>query len=79
MWHVTQDTWHMTHDMLHMVGGEHSLNISAAQLLRLGIDSVFQILKDRITDWSNEWINYEGDCKTAPATPVLLNKLIASL
>ena len=28
-WHVTCDTWHMTQDTSHVVGGEHSLKISA--------------------------------------------------
>ena len=36
--------WHVTPDMWHMVGGEHSLNISAPLLLRFGIDSVLKIL-----------------------------------
>ena len=35
---------HATRDMQHMVGGEHSVIISAPQLLRLGIDSVLNIL-----------------------------------
>ena len=48
-WHVTPDTWHITHDMWHMVGGEHSLKISAPQLLQFGIDSVLNILNERIT------------------------------
>ena len=30
---MTPDTWHMTREMWHMVGGEHSLKISASQLL----------------------------------------------
>ena len=31
IWHMTPDidTWHMTPDMWHVVGGEHSLRISA--------------------------------------------------
>ena len=29
-WHVTHDTWHMTPDMWHLVGGEHSLKMSAS-------------------------------------------------
>ena len=35
--------------MLHMVGGEHSLNISAPQLLRFGIDIVLKILDKGMT------------------------------
>ena len=54
MWHVTPDSWHMTCEMWHMVGGEHSLQISASQLLRFGIESVLKILNERITDWMNK-------------------------
>ena len=43
-WHLTRDTWHVTPDMWHMVGGEHSLKLSAPQFLRFGIDSVLKIL-----------------------------------
>ena len=43
----------MTHDMWHMVGGEHSLKISAPQLLLFEIDSVLKILNKRMTDWIN--------------------------
>ena len=45
----TLDTWHVTYDTWHMVGGEHSLKISAPQLLRFGIDSVLKILNKRIS------------------------------
>ena len=39
MWHPTHDMWHPKHDMWHMVGAvEHSLKISAPQLLRFGIE-----------------------------------------
>ena len=39
MWHPTHDMWHPKHDMWHMVGSvEHSLKISAPQLLRFGIE-----------------------------------------
>ena len=48
-WHLTRDKWHMTCDMWHIVGGEHSLQMSAPQLLRFGIDSVLKILNERIT------------------------------
>ena len=61
MWHSTRDTvhmtgdmWHVTPDMWHTVGGEHSLKISAPQLLRFGIDIVLKILNKRITQGMNE-------------------------
>ena len=44
----------MTPDKWHMVGGEHSLKMSALQLLRFGINSVLKILSERITDWMND-------------------------
>ena len=34
--------------MWYMVGGEHSLKISAPQLLRFGIDSVLKILNTNL-------------------------------
>ena len=60
------DTWHETHG-----GCEHSLKISAPQLLLFGIDCVLKILNKRITYWINEWINDKGVYRTAPATPGL--------
>ena len=39
----------LTPNMLHMLGDEHSLKISAPQLLQFGIVSVLNILKERIT------------------------------
>ena len=51
-----------------MVGVEHSLKISAPQLLRFGIDSVLKILNERMT-YS---VNDEGVYRSAPATPGLL-------
>ena len=56
-----------------MVGGEHSLQISAPQLLWFGIDSTLNIFPQTMTELINQLINYEGDCRTAPATPGLLN------
>ena len=59
-----------------MVGVEHYLKISASQLLRFGMDSVWKILIYRITqlmnELMNELINHEGVYRTAPATPGLL-------
>ena len=55
-----------------MVGGEHSLKISAPQLLWFGIDSTLNIFPQTISESVNELINHGGDCRTAPATPGLL-------
>ena len=35
-------------------------------------DSVWKILNERMTNLINEWINYEGAYRTAPASPGLL-------
>ena len=45
-----------------MVGGEHSLKMSASQLLRFGIDSVLKILNKRITQLINQSINQGRRC-----------------
>ena len=56
-----------------MVGGEHSLKMSAPQLLWFGIDSTLNIFPQTMSELINQLINYGGDCRTAPATPGLLN------
>ena len=40
-----------------MVGGEHTIKISALQLLRFGIDSVLKILKEGLTQIMTDSIN----------------------
>ena len=55
-----------------MVGGEHSLKISAFELLLFGIESVWKILNKRITNSVDELISYKIVYRTAPATPGLL-------
>ena len=57
-----------------MWGGEHSLKISAPQVLRYWIDIVLKILSKRITQLI--FIYYIGVKRTAPATQGLLNKLL---
>ena len=60
-----------------MVGGEHSLQISAPQLLRFGIDSVLKILnKDHSIIQS---MNHKGFYRTAPAKPGLLITYVPKL
>ena len=46
--------------MQHMVGGEHSLKISAPWLLRFGIYSVLKIIPQRMTKSLNELMNDVG-------------------
>ena len=54
----------MTRDMWHMVGGEHSLKISA----HLVWDR--QCLED--SELKDELLSDGADCRTVPATPGLL-------
>ena len=50
-----------------MVWGEHSFNISA------GIHDVVNIWRKRMTDWLTDSLNHEAVCRSAPATPGLIN------
>ena len=61
----------MKRDMWHMVGGEHSLKISAPQLLWFGIDSALNIFPQTISQLVS-YLPYEAVYRTAPATPGLL-------
>ena len=87
MWHVTHDMWHVTHDMWHvtcdtwpvtcdMLWGVNILSkfqLPSSYGLWFMILWIFGEKAEWLTDWMNEWINYEGVCRTAPATPGLLN------
>ena len=53
------------------MGGEHSLEISAPQLLWFGIDSTLNIFPQTIAQ-SLTYLNDEAVYRTAPATPGLL-------
>ena len=54
------------------MGGEHSLKISAPQLLRFGIDSALNIFPQTIAQLLT-YLNDKAVYRTAPATPGLLN------
>ena len=54
-----------------MVGEEHSLKLSAPQLLWFGIDSALNIFPQTIAQ-SLTYLNDEAVYRTAPATPGLL-------
>ena len=47
--------------------------MSAPYLLRFGSEGVLKIFPQRITQLINLLMNDEGVCRTAPATPGLLN------
>ena len=53
-----------------MVGGEHSLKMSAPQLLWFGIDSALNIFPQTIS-----YLPYETVYRTALATPGLLKNI----
>ena len=74
MWNVTGDTWHVPRDMWHVtVGGRWTFSQNSAfYLLRFVIYDILKIWRKMLTQWLNELINYEGVCRTAPATPGLL-------
>ena len=67
--HVTCDTWHVTHDTW-------GVNILSKFQLPSSYGLWFMIFwrfggKGLLTDW----LNHEGVCRTAPATPGLLNMI----
>ena len=71
-WHMTHNTWHMTHDIWHMVGG---VNILSKFQLSSSNGLGFMMLW---ISWGkgliNQSISHGGVCRTAPATPGLLNR-----
>ena len=56
-----------------MEGGKHSLKISGPQLIRFGSEGILKIWRKRLTQLVDELMNHKGVCRTAPATPGLLN------
>ena len=69
-WHVTRDTWHMTHS----VGWTFSQNFNSLALPVWDWECLEDILsKGSLNQSINQLINDRGDCRTAPATPGLLN------
>ena len=72
MWHMTCDMGHVTRDMWHVLGGEHSLKISAPCLLRFVIYDNMKIWRKRLTDLMSDKAVY----RTAPATPGLLKNCV---
>ena len=77
-WHLTPDTWHMTRDMWHMTGGGDVNFLSKFWLpssYGLGVKVLWRYFhKGSLTDWVSYFMNDEGVCRTAPATPGLLIK-----
>ena len=50
-----------------MVGGEHSLKMSAVYLLRFGCKDVLKVWRKRVTQVINQLISNIDACRTAPA------------
>ena len=76
-WHVTHDMWHKTCDTWHVTQGggwTFSQNVSSPALTVLDQQYLEDILTnhDLLNQWTNEWMNYIGDCRKALATPGLL-------
>ena len=80
---VTPDTWHMTHNMWHMTRDTRHVTLCgmwtvsqhfSSQALTLCDFWCFEDWKEKrwVTELSNELINQEGVCGTAPATLGLL-------
>ena len=69
----TPDTWHLNWpDMWHMGGGVNILlKFQLSSFFGLGV-MMFQGFEEKV-DSINEIINHKGVCRTAPATPCLLN------
>ena len=72
-WHVSCDVWHMKCVLWQTEGNEHCVKTEGPELLWFGYESV---LKDIFTnhDLLNQLMNGEGFCRTARATPGLLDK-----
>ena len=74
MGHMTHDTGHVTHDMWHMT---HGGSWGFCTYFRSLANTVWErrLSKDleEKGELMKEWNNYEGVCRAALATPVLLN------
>ena len=77
IWHVTCDTWHMTRDMWHltydMCHVTHRGWWRVCQNFRSLAPTVWVSWRFWTKGWPTQFVNYKGDCRTAPATPGLLN------
>ena len=75
LWHIRCDMWHVTRGMWHMTNDTHGMlsNVSNFRSLALMAYSydVLKIVRKRITDWPNQWMNDKGVCKTALVKPKL--------
>ena len=64
-WHRTPDMWHVTCEMWHMVGANILSKFQLPRFYSLGLPVS---LRFWTKGWANQWINYEGAYRTAPAT-----------
>ena len=79
MRHMTHDTWHLTCDTWHVTGlGRWTFSQNFSSLTGLGLKVIWRFGgKGWVSQLMNEWMNDEGVCRTAPATPGLLNIEVA--
>ena len=75
MWHVTRDILHVTRDMRHVI---YDMLLGVNILLKFQLPSssglwfmIFWRLGGK--GWLSDLMNDEANCRTAPATPGLLN------
>ena len=84
MWHVTCDRWHVTHDMWHVT--RDTWHVTHDTWCGVNILSKFQLSSSNGLGFMMLWIsggkgsvtrsvNDEAVCRTAPATPGLLNTM----
>ena len=75
MWHVTRDMWHVTHDMWHLTRDRNGeVNLLSKFQLPSSYGLGMKVCRRYFHKPSlSELISDGGDCRTAPATPGLLN------
>ena len=77
---MTPDTWHLTCDIyIGHVSCDRQRVVNTVSKLRVPSSYGFRVkvfwryLNKMISNLMNEWTNYKGVCRTAPATPSVLN------
>ena len=68
MWHVICDMWHVTG------GGRWTFSKNFSSLALTAWEGLFVEYLEEKADGLSAWINDEGVCRTAPATPGLLKQ-----
>ena len=69
MWHMPCDTWHVTHETWLVVNTVSKCQVSSSNGL---VFMALWIFGRKGWPTCNQWMNDQGVCRTAPATPSLL-------